>query len=278
LALVTAGVLSLPLLCLAFPPAPYHVIFGQVRDEYGLPLTLANAQIIFSVESTNSANRIEISGVITPNLEPGVNYRLNLPMDSLTRSDLYKPTALMPAAPFRLRVKIGNTTYLPMEMNANFANLGKPAGITRIDLTLGVDANNDGLPDAWQQLLRDILGPGALIGPNEDADGDGISNLNEYLAGTYAFDPSDGFRLNILPGSGGTALLEFMVVSPRTYTLLGSTNLVTWAPLQFRIPADGPTAPTLPYFQATDIRKLQVQPVFPPGPAPSKYFFKARVQ
>ncbi len=280
LAALAAGVLSLSWVSQAFPPAPYHTIYGLVRDEYGLPLTLANAQIIFTVESTNAANRTEITGIITPDLEPGVNYRLNLPMDSLTRPDLYKPTALMPAAPFRLRVKIGNTTYLPMEMAANFANLGKPAQTTRIDLTLGVDANNDGLPDAWQQLILDRLGPGAKIGPNDDADGDGISNLNEYLAGTYPWDPSDGFRLSILKGTGGTvpALLEFMVISPRTYTVLGSTNLQTWAPLPFKIPADGPGAPTLPNYQATDTRTLQVQPVFPAGPAPSKYFFKVQIQ
>jgi len=148
LAALAAGLLSLPWVSQAFPPAPSHVIYGQVRDEFGLPLTLADAQIIFTVESTNVANRTEITGIITPDLESDVNYRLNLPMDSLTKPDLYKPTALMPAAPFRLRVKIGNSTYLPMEMAANFANLGKPAQTTRIDLTLGVDANNDGLPDA----------------------------------------------------------------------------------------------------------------------------------
>src|SRR5438034_3315991 len=110
LAMVAAGVLSLSLVSQAFPPAPYHTIYGLVRDEYGLPLALEDAQIIFTVESTNAANRTEVTDIITPNLEPGVNYRLNLPMDSMTKPDLYKPTALMPAAPFRLRVKIGNTT------------------------------------------------------------------------------------------------------------------------------------------------------------------------
>lgn len=275
LALAAGGILLLPSTSRAFPPAPPHVIYGQVRDEYGVPLTLANAQIIFSVEGTNG---VQIVGSITPDLEPGVNYRLSLPMDSGTKPDLYKPTALMPTAPFRIRVKIGNTTYLPMEMAANYANLGKPAQSTRIDLTLGVDANGDGLPDAWQQLLLAMLGPGALIGPNDDADGDGISNLNEYLAGTYAFDPANGFRLDMVLGAGGTPLLEFMVISPRTYTVFGSTNLQTWAPFEIKIPADGPAAPNLPNYRATDIHTLQVQPILPPGPASSQYFFKVQVQ
>ena len=265
----------LPSASRAFPPAPPHVIYGQVRDQYGVPLSLANAQIIFSVEGTNG---VQITGSIVPNLEPGVNYRLSLPMDSGIAPDLYKPTALMPTVPFRIRVKIGSTTYLPMEMSVNYANLGKPAQSTRIDLTLGVDANGDGLPDAWQQLLIAMLGPSALIGPNDDADGDGISNLDEYLTGTYAFDPASGFRLELVRGAGGTPLLEFMVIISRTYTVFGSTNLQTWSPLEFKIPADGPGAPSLPNYHAADVHILQGEPILPPGLPASRHFFKVQVQ
>jgi hypothetical protein len=125
-----------------------------------------------------------------------------------------------------------------------------------------VDANNDGLPDAWQDLLRLMLGPDALIGPNDDADGDGISNLNEYLAGTYAFDPESGFRLAIFRGATGTPMLEFMAVAPRTYTVYNSTNLQTWTPIHFNIPAD-PTVTNLPSYRASDIRTLQIEPIIP---------------
>ena len=257
----------------AFPPAPNHVIYGLVRDEYGLPLSVANAQILF--EPTNG---VQITGTIAPDLEPGVNYRLSLSMDSGIAPDPYKTTALRPFVAFRIRVKIGNVTYLPMEMTGNYATLGQPAQTTRIDLTLGVDANNDGLPDAWQQLLIAMLGPGAKIGPNEDADGDGISNLNEYLAGTYAFLPESGFRLNLVPTGSGPPLLEFMVVSPHTYTVYNSTNLQTWVPIPFNVPADGVSATNLPNYQASDIHILQVAPILPPGPPAAGQFFKVQVQ
>jgi len=141
-----------------------------------------------------------------------------------------------------------------------------------------VDADGDGLPDAWQQLLISMLGTGARTGPNDDADGDGISNLNEYLAGTYAFDPADGFRLNLVANPGGTPFLQFMSVSPRTYVIFSSTNLQSWAPLQFKVLADGPDAPSLPNYRATDIRILTVEPVLPEGIPPSQFFFKVQVQ
>src|SRR4051794_33089261 len=76
------------LLCLsslAFPPAPSHVIYGEVRDEYGLPLSVSNAQIIF-----DPTNGVQITTTIVPDMEPGVNYRLTLPMDSGIAPDPYK--------------------------------------------------------------------------------------------------------------------------------------------------------------------------------------------
>jgi hypothetical protein len=257
----------------AFPPAPSHIVYGVVRDEYGLPLSVSDAQIL--IEPTNG---VQIVGTIVPNLEPGVNYRLRLSMDSGIAPDEYKVTALRPFVAFRIRVKIGAVTYLPMEMAGNFVNLGQPAQTTRIDLTLGVDANNDGLPDAWQQLLRSMLGSNAKISPTEDADTDGISNLHEYLAGTYAFLPDSGFRLNLVPNADGPPLLEFMVVSPHTYTVYNSTDLHTWTPIPFSIPAGGSTATNLPNYHATEIRVLQVAPILPPDVPHPGQFFKVQVQ
>jgi len=44
------------------------------------------------------------------------------------------------------------------------------------------DTNGDGLPDAWQiQFFGSISSPSAA--PGADPDGDGFSNLQEYLLG-----------------------------------------------------------------------------------------------
>jgi hypothetical protein len=257
----------------AFPPAPYHTIHGLVRNEYGEPLRVTGAQIIFE-----AANGAQVTGTIVPGLAPGMNYQLDLSMDSGIAPDNYKPTALKPTLPFLIRVKVGQTIYLPMELSGNYANLGKPAESTRLDLTLGVDADHDGLPDAWQRLIRAMLGSNARIGPNEDADGDGLTNLQEYYLGTFAFVPDDGFRLSIVSQAGAKPSLEFAVAPPHTYTVLSSTNLQTWTPISFKIPANGPADPVRPYYTATDIRVLRAEPQLPAGAIDVKYFFRLQVQ
>jgi hypothetical protein len=209
-----------------------------------------------------------------------VNYRLSVPLDAGLTSDAYKPTALRPLVAFRIRVKIAETTYLPIEMTGDFSQLGRPAQKTHLNLTLGEDSDGDGLPDAWERLLMAVVGLDVAlqdIDPNHDFDGDGISNLNEYLAGTYAFDPQDGFRLNVVGMQDEKPQLEFMVVQGRTYTLLGSVDLRTWTPVNFRIPADGGNAASRPSYRATDIRVLRVEPL-PASEQAVPNYFKVQVQ
>lgn len=128
-------------------------------------------------------------------------------------ADLYSATALRPTVGFRMRVIVGNQVYLPMEMVGRLESLGEPAGITVLDLTLGEDTDGDGLPDAWERELARRLGLNLEdIHPDDDPDGDGLSNREEYLAGTYAYDPANGFLLTIENGDDARPLLRFLAV------------------------------------------------------------------
>jgi hypothetical protein len=274
---------SLSLVCgffslaaLAYPPTPHHVLSGFVRTEMGDPITVTNAEVIMETSAG-----VVLKTQLYPNLGPGINYRLLVPMDAGLTADAYKPTALRPTVPFRLKVKIGTVTYLPIQMTANYVNLGKPAQSTRLDLTLGEDSDGDGLPDAWERALIAALGGNLTlqdIRPGEDADGDGLTNLQEYLAGTYAFDPQDGFRLDLVGGMGPNTLLEFMVLPGHNYTLLGSANLQDWIPLSFRIFGETPDAPARTSYQAADVRILRVEVLTPEGQSTSNLFHRAQVQ
>lgn len=260
--LVLAGLLLAGSMATAFPPAPHHVIHGMVRDEQGQPLSLSSAQVF--LETTNG---ISIACTVSPEIEPGENYRLIVPMDSFTSPAPYKSAALKATVPFRMRVKIGQTIYLPIEMAGDFSQLGKPAGNTLINLTLGVDADGDGLPDAWENTLIQMLGGGltlADIRAGGDEDGDGLSNYQEYIAGTYAFDPQDGLKLSLVRRNGQGPVVQFFAVAGRTYSVESSTNLLNWSPMQIRFPGDTNTPGSAEFYSPAS-QIIETEVLLPPG-------------
>ncbi len=256
----------------AFPPAPHHTLYGQVRNQWGDPISTFPGDVYLETPSGTQLRTGVVNG-----LAPGVNYELDVPMDSGTAPDLYQPTALRPFFQYRLKVVIGQTIYLPIEMAGSFAQIGQPSQKSRIDLTLGVDSDGDGLPDAWEQsLIAAFGGTLASIRPNDDTDGDGPTNLQEYLAGTYAFDPEDGFQLSIAEVRPDASTLEFTAIRGRNYSLQASPDLRTWAPVTFRVVGPGASATMLQDYQATDVRTLRVE--VPVQGATTNRYFRALVQ
>ncbi|NDC78788.1 MAG: hypothetical protein EBZ67_13090, partial [Chitinophagia bacterium] len=236
-AVVAIVVASAAMLALhAFPPALHQEVFGTIRDERGNPFSLAGAEVLMDIGGATVAK-----ASVTPTPVNGANYQLIIPLDTGSTGDKYHPSALFPAVGFRLKVRAGVATYLPMEMTGAASLMTRAGAVARTDLTLGVDSDGDGLPDAWERDLMAAMGwRKALseIRPGDDADGDGLSNLNEYLAGTYAFDPADGFTMTIKGTKDGGAGLEFTAVRGRTYIVQGSADFKTWSSLPFVLQTD----------------------------------------
>jgi hypothetical protein len=254
---------------LAFPPAPHHLFYGMVRDEYGTPIDAPGAQVILV-----SASGQQVKTLINPGVQPGVNYKLEVPMDAGLTSDLYKPTAMQPTMPFQILVVINGRTNLPIELKGNFAEMGKPGKQSLMNLTMGEDANGDGLPDAWERLINPDI---SKVKPG-DVSANGLTRLQEYLAGIYPVDDSEGLRLTISGLHDGEPLMSFLAIQGRSYTVLGSTDLKTWVPVTFRIPAvDAVDAGARSFYQATQVEKIEVQAVTA-DLSPTPTFFKLTVQ
>ena len=252
---------------LAYPPAPHHLLYGLVRDQYGSPINLAGGQVILV-----SASGRELKTQIGYS-DPGVNYQLEVPMDAGLTSDLYQATAMQPTMPFQIKVIINKVTYLPMELKGKSSLIGQPGQRTRLDLTLGEDKDGDGLPDAWERMInRDI----AKVNPG-DVNANGLTNLQAYLTGTYALTGSDGLKLNIEEVRNGEPVMKFMGVTGHAYTLLGSADFVTWTPVSFRITAEGATAVVRSSYLAAKVAAIEVQGVTL-GLASVPTFFKLQIR
>lgn len=258
----------------AFPPTLPHTIYGMARDEYGSPLG-ANAVVVLTTPSGST-----IAVQVDPTAEPGINYRLVVPLDAGLKSDVYKPGAFFGPVAFRLQVKITENTYLPFQMAGDYSLLGQPGKRTRIDLTLGEDANGNGLPDAWERAIIAARGwELSLEGLNADESPGGAraSLREEYIAGTYGFQDSEGLQLGVVGVNGGAAVLEFLAVRGRSYSIMGSTDLGQWRAQSFQVISPEGVPELREAFLSGSVQVLRVEVPLPAG-QPGSRFFKLRIQ
>ena len=91
------------------------------------------------------------------------------------------------------------------------------------DIDPDLDADANGLQEAWEEQYF----PGQVVDPLADSDGDGTSNLMEYLAGTNPTDRSSKFQpTGTLDGSIYT--MPIQTVQGRTYKVWVTKNLSSW--------------------------------------------------
>jgi hypothetical protein len=90
------------------------------------------------------------------------------------------------------------------------------------NLTLAADTDGDGLPNSWENSHAGFSVTDPADGSRDD-DGDGMSNLAEFIAGTDYLDPASYLKIDIL--QAGPARLQFNAVSNRTYTVQYSDGL-----------------------------------------------------
>lgn len=93
-------------------------------------------------------------------------------------------------------------------------------------VTWGKDQNLDGLPDDWQALYFGAA-PQVWPLPTNDSDGDGVSNRDEFLAGTDPSDAADALRVTLGQGFGGS-MVSWNAKVGGTYRVQASEDLAQW--------------------------------------------------
>jgi hypothetical protein len=105
-----------------------------------------------------------------------------------------------------------------------------------ISFTQEATATPDGIPDYWMVKFFGSATPqaGNLSRATDDADGDGLNNLQEYIAGMNPKDASNAQRITAFTGNS----LQFQAKAFELYDIFGSTNLSTWSHVSFAFPTN----------------------------------------
>ena len=103
-------------------------------------------------------------------------------------------------------------------------------------LSFNQDDFSDGMPNNWMMQFFGNADPtaGALRGPNDDSDGDGVSNRNEFRLGTNPTNASSVLRFTSSSASG----LNWLATPYELYEVQATTDFTNW----FR--AGNPVVPT----------------------------------
>jgi Tol biopolymer transport system component len=91
-----------------------------------------------------------------------------------------------------------------------------------------LDSDGNGIPDWWRiEYFGHATGQaGDFSRAQDDADGDGMNNLKEFLAGTVPADPFSVLTLHgVLDATRTNVVLNWTAASGKSYQILSATNL-----------------------------------------------------
>ena len=119
--------------------------------------------------------------------------------------------------------KLSGSVY---SANCGWISLSNAFAFVQTDIIKpGADTDGDGLADAWERQNFGTLSQNA----GGDPDGDGMSNLQEYLAGTNPNDPSSKLIITVYntTPTGSSATFTWNSVLTRQYRIQGTLDLNT---------------------------------------------------
>lgn len=136
--------------------------------------------------------------------------------------------ALQPAgATYSLSITVNGSPTRTVAAEANVFSFGAMdrGKLERVDLiftTQPADLDGNGLPDDWELAHFGHVG----VDPSADSDHDGLSNLQEWVAGTSPLDSQSAFRfISVSPEDQPGLIVRWASAEGRQYTLLRSADL-----------------------------------------------------
>ncbi len=175
------------------------------------------------------------------------------------------PASAIVAGENVLAVEVHQVGVTSSDVSFDFELAGDTVPGARVSINvLNDDADLDGMSDTWERAngFNYLSAADAAT----DADSDGRSNRDEFLAGTNPNNPTQYLRATSVTRVGPDLVLGFTgTLAGRIYQLESSPNLMAWTAIGAPIPATGPTL-TLATPLAGDTRRfhrLRVLYTFP---------------
>jgi len=105
------------------------------------------------------------------------------------------------------------------------------ADVVWLSATAVTDTDQDGIPDSWETANGLALSDPTDAG--KDFDGDGLTNLQEYLAGTDPNAPLNVLRIIEVALAGSDAQINFTSVTGKTYRVESADSIGSgiWNPV-----------------------------------------------
>lgn len=220
-------------------------VVSQSAETNGAVRVIAQVQNLGAPSATNSVLAVRLAGttsaplatVAVPLLEAG----------RLAQVALDLPAGTQPE---------GEQLYtLQADETAVTSDVDTNNNSTSFAVNLWIDSDGDGMPDSFEgeyAFLSSTNAADALI----DYDGDGLSNLAEYLAGTSLTDPLSYLRMTSI-GEGGRngVRVAWGSASNKLYTLERTSSLLLpFSPLTKHVLS---TPPETVYFDASATNGVQ---------------------
>ncbi len=112
-------------------------------------------------------------------------------------------------------------------LSSSYLQIGEDLGHALVTTT-ALDADDDHLPDEWENRFTPPGAAGLGNAPEDDYDGDGISDRGEFRLGTSPVDPEDGLSLSF----PSVKTVQWPARRGINYTVQHSTNLLHWVPVE----------------------------------------------
>ena len=165
------------------------------------------SNLVFAVAADAATNLLLAASDVNRN--PLIFTTSVLPTNGLLSS--FDPTA----GTFSYTPARGNTNKDSFSFVANDGQLASSPGAVTINILPLADANQNGLPDAWESIY-------GISDPNGDADGDGATNIQEYRAGTNPTNALSWLRMIQINKGASGVLVVWSAIGGTRYRILYS--------------------------------------------------------